>query len=328
MDLPPWRPHPRRFAPQWLGFDHPAPKTASAIGHTTAFNTHPRSFRLSVTVNRSEHHNRVAVISGGSTGLGEQIAAAFLADGYRVVITGRDAVRLTDAFNRIAVSVAGAEARISPMVCDATDQESVRDCFAKIATEMGRIDVLVNCVGRSDRGQIENLALDRLRELIDANVVSALLCSQAALPLLRQSRGAVVNIGSLSSKVGARYLGGYSAAKHALAGLTQQMRLEWLPMGIHVGLVNPGPIRRSDAGNRYSAAADDVPESAKLPAGGAKLRGLAPQRVAAAVLRCAKRRQKDVILPGYLRIMVAIGHAFPAFGDWLLLRFTGGGKRD
>jgi NAD(P)-dependent dehydrogenase (short-subunit alcohol dehydrogenase family) len=278
-------------------------------------------------VNRSEYHNRVAVISGASSGLGESIAVAFLADGYRVVITGRDAARLTDAQNRIAMSVAGAETRISPIVCDATNQESVRDCFGKIAAEMGRLDVLVNCVGRSDRGQIENLALDRFRELIDANVVSTLLCSQAALPLLRQSRGVVVNIGSLSSKVGARYLGGYSAAKHALAGLTQQMRLEWLPMGVHVGLVNPGPIRRPDAGKRYSAAAGDLPESAKLPAGGAKLRGLDPQRVAAAVLRCAKRRQKDVIMPGYLRLMVAIGHAFPAVGDWLLLRFTGGDKR-
>jgi uncharacterized protein len=279
-------------------------------------------------VKRPENHIRVAVISGGSSGLGEKIAEAFLAAGYRVVITGRDALRLADGLNRIAAAVIGAEARISAIVCDATNQESVRDCFARIAAETGRIDVLVNCVGQSDRGQIESLASERLRELVDANVVSALLCSQAALPLLRQSRGVVVNIGSLSSKVGARYLGGYSAAKHALAGMTQQMRLEWLPMGVHVGSVNPGPIRRPDAGKRYAAAADDIPESAKLPAGGAKLRGLDPQRVAAAVLRCAERRQRDVILPGYLRIMVAIGHAFPAIGDWLLLRFTGGSNRD
>lgn len=112
--------------------------------------------------------------------------------------------------------------------------------------------MLVNCVGISDRGLIEDLKSDRLQELLDQNVFTALLCCQAGLPLLKESRGVIVNIGSLASKVGARYIGGYAIAKHALAGLTQQMRLELKPVGVHVGLVSPGPIQREDAGRRIA----------------------------------------------------------------------------
>ncbi|MEM9587377.1 MAG: SDR family NAD(P)-dependent oxidoreductase, partial [Planctomycetota bacterium] len=161
-----------------------------------------------------------------------------------------------------------------------------------------------------------------LEELLDQNVRTSLLCSQAALPMLVQSRGSIVNIGSLASKVGARYLGGYSAAKHALAGLTGQLRLESAASGVHVGLVCPGPIRRSDAGERYRESSKVLPEQAAQPGGGARLRGLDPDHVARAVVKCVQKRSPEIILPGYLRLLIAIGNASPRLGDWLIVRFT------
>ncbi len=132
-----------------------------------------------------------------------------------------------------------------------------------------------------------------------------------------------MNIGSLASKVGARYIGGYAIAKHALAGMTQQLRLELKPRGIHVGLVSPGPIRRDDAGQRYNKSMEEgLPTQASAPGGGTRLKGLAPERVADAVLRCIESRKPDIVLPGYLRLLIATGHAFPRLGDWLLLKFT------
>jgi hypothetical protein len=170
---------------------------------------------------------------------------------------------------------------------------------------------------------IENLPPERLEDLLCQNVLTTLLCSQAAIPMLEASVGAIVNIGSLAAKVGSRYIGGYATAKHALAGMTQQMRLELKPRGIHVGLVSPGPIRREDAGERYKESIDpSMPGQASAPGGGTRLKGLAPQRVADAVVRCIKRRVPDIVLPGYMRILIAVGHAFPSFGDWLLLKFT------
>ncbi len=216
------------------------------------------------------------------------------------------------------------DGRFTWITADVTDAASVDELFAKVAREQQRLDVLVNCVGQSDRGLIQTLGVERLGELFATNVTSALLCCQAALPMLRESKGVVVNIGSLASKVAARHLGAYPAVKHALAGLTQQLRLEWREYGIHVGLVSPGPIRRADAGQRYQSATSPagLPPGAMQPGGGTSIRGLAPERVAEAVLRCVTKRKPDIILPGYTRALIVIGHAWPRLGDWLLLRMT------
>lgn len=277
-----------------------------------------------------DHSNQrlgVAVVTGGSAGLGLVIADVLLAARYDVIILGRDADRLAEAARRLTRTARTVGVRAQDMLADVTDEASVAAVFAKVQRDFGRLDVLVNCVGQSDRGRTDSLTRERLIQLIDTNVISALICSQAALPMLKDSGGVVVNIGSLASKVGARYLGGYCAAKHALAGLTQQMRLEWREYGVHVGLVSPGPIQRPDAGQRYAHSGGDTPASAQQPGGGAKLRGLPPQRVAVSVLRCIRRRRGDIILPGHLRGLVAVGHAFPALGDWLIRKFTSGSDK-
>jgi len=281
-----------------------------------------------------------AVVTGGSSGLGLAIAAALLRAGYRVALIGRDRDRLAQAIGELRGSGSGVGAttargpgEVSPLpddeglfgvAADVTDPNSVRDAFEQIERRWSRLDVLINCVGQSDRGRVDALTPERLRALFDVNVTSSLLCSQAALPLLRESRGTVVNIGSLAGKFGTRYMGGYCAAKHALAGLTQQMRLEWSEAGVHVALVHPGPIRRADSQPRYQVDAETLPASAKLPAGGARLRGLSPERVADEVLRCIRRRRTEVILPRHVRLLTCLAAAFPSLGDRLLLRFTGG----
>lgn len=212
------------------------------------------------------------------------------------------------------------------MAADVSVGESVEQLFAKVVLEFGRVDVLINCVGQSDRGTIVALTNNRLNELFRTNVVSALLCSQAALPLLQESRGVIINIGSLGAKVGPRHLGGYPAVKHALAGMTQQMRLEWRELGVHVALVSPGPIRRFDAGTRYDAKSMDaaLPDTARQPGGGTSVRGLDPQWVANQILMVVKRRTPDLVLPRYVRFLIAIGHLIPRLGDRLLLWMTKG----
>lgn len=264
----------------------------------------------------------VAVVTGGSAGLGIEIASALLRSGFDVIIVGRSYDRLQAAKQQLEAMIESSGQRVKLMVADVSDKESVDRLFAEVRADWGRLDALVNCVGMSDRGRVEELTGQRVTELMDANVLSALFCSQAALPMLRDAGGSVINIGSLASKVGARYLGGYSLAKHALAGLTQQMRLEWREYGVHVALINPGPIRREDAGHRYAGVGDGIPDSARLPAGGAKLKGLPPEKVALAVVSAIRNRTPDVIMPGYLRALVAVGHAMPRLGDGLLLKFT------
>ena len=269
----------------------------------------------------------VALVTGGSAGLGFVIARRLLDAGYCVVIVGRDSGRLEDAMQRLdpegCLSSAGnIGQKLACFPCDLTDARAVAQLVTDTLNTCGRLDVLVNCVGASDRGLIENLEPDRAEFLFRQNVTTALLCSQNAVEALEKTGGVIVNIGSLASKVGARYIGAYAMAKHALAGMTQQLRLELKPRGIHVCLVSPGPIRRKDAGQRYQESIDGLPPQAAKPGGGTRVKGLPPERVADAVLAAIRRRKPDVVLPRYLRLLIMLGHASPRLGDWLLLKFT------
>lgn len=269
----------------------------------------------------------VALITGGTDGLGLAVARVFAKQGYRVAVVGRDSNKIDLAVDQLR-SIAGREEAILGHAADVTRGDEVTGMIDQIQSRFGRLDVLINCVGKSDRGLMENLTPDRVDELIKRNVHTALLCSQTALPLLESSQGVIVNIGSLAAKVGARYIGGYAIAKHAVAGMSQQLRLELAPRGVHVALVNPGPIRRPDAGSRYKRQVDSsLPSQAAEPGGGTRVKGLDPERVAEAVFQCVRRRRPDVVLPGYLRVLIAIGHAAPRIGDWLLLKFTSAGPK-
>jgi uncharacterized protein len=266
------------------------------------------------------------VITGASSGLGFAIARQFLIEGYDVVGVAREQERLDQATIALepVLKARDPNSRFITIAADVGNAESVAGLFENVGNQLGKVDVLINCVGQSDRGSVAALKAERLSELIHTNVVTALLCSQAALPWLEASGGSVINIGSLAAKVGARHLGAYPAAKHALAGLTQQMRLEWRERGVHVALLSPGPIRREDAGERYKAllTATNVPEGAMRPGGGTTLKGLEPDWIAKQVVRCVKRRTPDVVLPRYVRLLVTLGHLWPAMGDRLLLAMT------
>lgn len=269
-------------------------------------------------MNTTLPNRKVALVTGASAGLGLAIAKCFAAAGFDLLIVGRDTNRLQAAATQMNASV-----RVEPVVCDVTDSEDVHQLMIQVAEKFGSLDVLVNNVGLSDRGLVKSLDTNRLSELMEANVLSALLCSQAALPLLESSGGQIINIGSLAAKVAPRYLGGYAAAKHSLAAITQQMRLECRELGVNVMLVSPGPIKREDAGQRYQQqVTDEMPESANRPAGGTTVKGLDPDYVASRIYKAYRRRSIDVMLPGYLRPIVALGHLIPSLGDRMLLWFT------
>lgn len=268
----------------------------------------------------SDHSQPAAIVSGGSSGLGLAITRRLLDENYRVTVLGRDAGRLDQMKSAMTDQLVSAD-RIQTCVCDATSRKLVDKAVTAHLAMFGRLDALVNVVGRSDRGTIECLDADRLRSLFEANVMSALTCVQACLPAIKTSRGSIVNIGSLAGHVAPRFLGGYAIAKHALVGMTNQLRLECEPDGVHVGLVSPGPIhdpnRQSD--NRYGVAENsDVPMQAARPGGGAKVKILTAEQVATAVLRCIAERESEIILPGKTRYLMAIAALWPSLGKRIL----------
>ena len=262
--------------------------------------------------------NKTALVTGGSRGLGLAIARALVAAGAHVVITARDQEQLATA----ARGLCSSDRTCGWLPADVTQSDQVEALIAQVLQLHGRLDVLVNCAGKSDRGEVASVPSERFRELIELNFLSAVQVTSAALPQLLAARGHVVFIGSLASKIASRYLGAYPASKFPLAAYAQQLRLELGPQGLHSLLVCPGPIARSDAGSRYDAEAAALPAAARRPGGGVKLKGMDPHWLARRILRACERRHAELVVPRRARLLFALAQLSPTVGDWLVRRMT------
>lgn len=263
---------------------------------------------------------KTVLITGASSGLGLAIARQFAAAGSRVALVARDRARLEEAVKSLGVS---AEKTLA-IAADITVQKDVERVAAEVQQNWDQLDVLVNCAGKSSRGKIEDTTPEQFQELWELNFLAAVRCTRALLPILLPNRGHVVNIGSLAAKSASKYLGAYPATKFPLAAYSQQLRLELTDRGLHVLLVCPGPIARDDAGQRYNSQSSDLPDSAKKPGGGVKLKGIAPDELAKKILRAVERRQAELIVPSKARWLFAINQLWPSWGDWLTNKMTGG----
>jgi uncharacterized protein len=264
--------------------------------------------------------NKVALVTGGSKGLGLAIARALVGAGAHVVINARNQEQLAAAAKKLSSS----DRMCGWLPGDVTQQDQVEALVAETIKMHGRLDLLVHCAGKSDRGEAANVTAEQFREFFELNFLSAVRTTRAALPHLLQSRGHVVFIGSLASKTASRFLGAYPASKFPLAAYAQQLRLELGPQGLHVLLACPGPIRREDAGSRYDAVASDLPSQARQPGGGVKLKGIDPDWLARRILAGCEYRQAELIVPARARLLFAITQLWPRLGDWIIGRMTGG----
>jgi NAD(P)-dependent dehydrogenase (short-subunit alcohol dehydrogenase family) len=177
------------------------------------------------------------VVTGTSTGIGRACALALDAHGFRVFAGVR---REEDA---AALRRAGSD-RLTPVFVDVTDAASIAAAAATVARAVGDAGLagLVNNAGVGIVGPLEYLPPDDLRWQLDVNVVGQLAVTQAFLPLLHRGCGRIVNIGSVGGKLALPFGGALCASKHALEALTDALRLELRPWGIHVCLVEPGSI--------------------------------------------------------------------------------------
>lgn len=264
--------------------------------------------------------DKVVLVTGGSAGLGREIAAALARRKANVVISARDRQRL----DATAEQLRECGGELLPVVADMTDDAQVEALVAAAVERFGRLDAVVNNVGRSSRSRVLEATPEQFQQSLELNLLTAVRCTRAAAEHLIASRGHLVNVGSLSSKTASPFLGVYSAGKFALAAYSHQLRLELGPRGVHVLLVCPGPIRRNDTSDdeRYREQTRDLPEAARQPGGGASLKGLDPVRLAEQILRACERRKAELVVPGKARLLFAISALWPSIGDWILQRYT------
>ncbi len=253
-------------------------------------------------------HNKVVLVTGGSSGLGRVIADCFAEAGAKIAIVGLEA----DAVRQAADEMQAGGADALGIHADITRQEDVDRLFSEILDRFGRLDVLVNNAGRSMRGKVLNTTPEQFRDLLELNFIALVRCTRAAVPHLLKQQGHVVNLGSLAAKSAARWVGAYPATKFAVAAYSQQLRLELGPQGLHVLLVCPGPIERKDARLYPLEGLEDVPAAARAPGAGVRVRAIPPERLAAAILTACQRRRPELIIPRHgasaVRRRTALAH--------------------
>jgi short-subunit dehydrogenase len=259
--------------------------------------------------------SKVVLITGGSAGFGKVLAQGFARRGAEVVITARGESQLNQAAAEIGP-------KATAFAADITADDQVKQLVSRTIEKFGRLDALVNNAGRSARGVIAETSAAQFQELLNLNFLATVRCTQHALSHLISSQGHLVFMGSLASKVASRFLGAYPASKFPLAAYAQQLRLELGRDGLHTLLVCPGPIRRDDAGNRYDQKAAGLPEGARQPGGGVKLKGIDPDELAERVIQACERRRAELIVPSSARWLAAISQLWPTLGDKIIRRMT------
>lgn len=186
---------------------------------------------------------KVALITGGSRGIGLAIARAYLQEGAAVALCARDAAALAAAVESLRSLDDGA--RILARPCDVTRPEEVEALIAAVEAAFSRLDVLVNNAAvLGPRVPIAEYPLEAWREVLEVNVTGVFLVTRAALPLMRRTGGgSIINLSSGVGRRGRARWGAYAVSKGAIEIFTQILAEELAPEGIRVNAVNPGPTR-------------------------------------------------------------------------------------
>lgn len=194
---------------------------------------------LLVTIGTRDFMQRIAVVTGSSSGIGLLTTLELAWRGYRVIATMRDLAR------RGRLEKAATEQKVDERIefhrLDITEFDCIAPTLAKIAQEHGRIDVLVNNAGFSVGGFAEDTSLAELRDQFETNFFGNVAAAKAAFPIMRaQGSGHIIMVSSVAGRVGQPVMSSYNASKWALEGWTEAARIEMRAVGVRLVLVEPG----------------------------------------------------------------------------------------
>lgn len=186
---------------------------------------------------------RVAIVTGGGSGIGRAIACRLARDGDRVVVAGQRRDRLDETVAAIAAQGGTAMA----VACDVSDATQVASLVHVTDETWGRLDVLVNDAALNRRAEpvpetVADLPDEWWQKNLDVNLTGAFLCCKHAIPVMRRQGGSIVNVASTSGIAGNSNQTAYVASKHGLVGLTRAVALDYAAIGIRANAVCPGFI--------------------------------------------------------------------------------------
>ena len=253
------------------------------------------------------------MITGASSGFGEDAARLFAREGCRVVL----AARRLDKLRAIAAEIqaAGGEALAIPL--DVNERAEIDRMVRTVLDRYGRIDILFNNAGLGAVNWLENLRPERhIEELLRVNLTGTILVTHAVLPgMLARREGHIINMASVAGLIAAPLLTTYSASKYGVRAFTDALRREVSPFGIMVSGIYPGPAT-TEFGKHLerSAARENARRLINIH--------LSSEYVARRVVAVARRPRRSLVIPWWFRIITTFDTLFPVAVDWVIYLFT------
>ncbi|MFN2443336.1 MAG: SDR family NAD(P)-dependent oxidoreductase [Thermoanaerobaculia bacterium] len=250
--------------------------------------------------------NRHVLLTGASSGIGRATALALAGRGARLSIAARRANEL----EQVAARCRDLGAECVAIPADISSREECRRLAAEAEERFGPVEILINNAGFAIFDPISEARPGDLESMMATNYFGTLWCTQAVLGgMIRRGEGAIVNVGSIAGIMGFARMGGYSATKFAVAGLTEALRSETMRHGIRVSLVSPG----TTATDFFVTA-----EKGKMPGASRLMLAIPPEKVARKILAAIERGDRRRIVPLGARLFMRFKEIAPGPAHFLM----------
>jgi NAD(P)-dependent dehydrogenase (short-subunit alcohol dehydrogenase family) len=255
-----------------------------------------------------EFDGKTVLISGGSRGLGLELARAFAHEGADLVLLARDSKKLAEAEQELRRF----GSRILTFACDVSDAQQVRTAVASIMAQVPKVDVLINNAGVIQVGPIENMDLADYQAAMGVHFWGPLYLIQEIVPQMKaRKQGRIVNIASIGGKVAVPHLLPYAASKFALVGLSEGMRAELQKDGIYVTTVCPGLMRTGSHLNAFFKGQQQKEFALFAITNASPLFSTASQSAAERILEASRYGDAQVVITPQARMLRVVKEVFP-----------------
>jgi len=256
---------------------------------------------------KNTFRDKVVIVTGASSGIGEATAREFAKCGSRIVLAARSQEKLSS----IVSEINAADGQAIYVVTDVTSEKDCRNLVERTIEKYGKIDILVNNAGVSMRARFIDTDLKVLHRLMDVNFWGTVYCTKYALPHIIEQKGSLVGVSSVAGFHGLPGRTGYSASKFAIHGLLETIRIENLKNGLHVMIIAPGFTTTSI---RHNALLADGSAQGESPRDEHKL--MPPEYVARWILKGIRKKKRNKLLTWDGRLTALFQRIIPDFVDW------------
>lgn len=255
--------------------------------------------------------DKVVIITGATSGIGEACALIFGKEGAKVVITGRNQAKLDRSSRRLAEE--GIE--FLAILADAGAEEDNQRMAEETLRIFGRIDILINNAGISMRALFQDLDLDVFKKVIDTNFWGTIYATKYCLPAILKSKGSIIGISSINGYRGTPARTAYTASKYAINGFFESLRTEIMHKGVHVMVASPGFTASNIRTNALTAHGETQGDSPRDEGS-----MMSAKQVAEEILKATVKKKRDLVLTTQGRLAVFLNKWIPGVMDGIVYR--------